>query len=176
MANEVIKKISSLERERRSVERKLSTTYSLCCDEAAASSESKSLLPVYDAKTRSYSFQGAKKESVTIFHTLSATSSAESSSERETSWEDKEQSTAKAKAKAKAKAPIKAESSSDDDGIMEKEYRRSPSEAASSSRGFINPLLRKQEKLQDKGKVVESMSSSKRTMPLLKRRTLSSTN
>ncbi|GAY46217.1 hypothetical protein CUMW_095280 [Citrus unshiu] len=93
VANEVIKKISSLVRERRSVERKLSTTYSLGRDEAAASSESKSLPPVYDAKSRSYSFQGAKKESVTIFHTLSATSSAESSSERETSWvsEDKDQ-------------------------------------------------------------------------------------
>ncbi|KAH9675891.1 protein GAMETE EXPRESSED 3 [Citrus sinensis] len=179
VANEVIKKISSLVRERRSVERKLSTTYSLGRDEAAASSESKSFPPVYDAKSRSYSFQGAKKESVTIFHTLSATSSAESSSERETSWvsEDKDQSTAKAKAKAKAKAPIKAESSSDGDGIMDKEYRRSPSEPASSSRGFINPLLLKQEKLQDKGEVVESMSSSIRSMLLLKRRrTLSSTN
>ncbi|XP_024037414.1 protein GAMETE EXPRESSED 3 [Citrus clementina] len=179
VANEVIEKFSSLVRERRSVERKLSTTYSLGRDEAAASSESKSLPPVYDAKSRSYSFQGAKKESVTIFHTLSATSSAEGSSEREASWvsEDKDQSTAKAKAKAKAKAPIKAESSSDGDGIMDKEYRRSPSEPASSSRGFINPLLLKQEKLQDKGEVVESMSSSIRSMPLLKRRrTLSSTN
>lgn len=175
----MIEKISSLVRERRSVERKLSTTYSLGRDEAAASSESKSLPPVYDAKSRSYSFQGAKKESVTIFHTLSATSSAEGSSEREASWvsEDKDQSTAKAKAKAKAKAPIKAESSSDGDGIMDKEYRRSPSEPASSSRGFINPLLLKQEMLQDKGEVVESMSSSIRSMLLLKRRrTLSSTN
>lgn len=171
----MIEKISSLVRERRSVERKLSTTYSLGRDEAAASSESKSLPPVYDAKSRSYSFQGAKKESVTIFHTLSATSSAEGSSEREASWvyEDKDQPTAK----AKAKAPIKAESSSDGDGIMDKEYRRSPSEPASSSRGFINPLLLKQEKLQDKGEVGESMSSSIRSMLLLKRRrTLSSTN
>lgn len=184
VANEVIEKLSSLVHEREGIERKLSTTYSLGRDEVASSSKSKSLLPVYDAKTRSYSFQGAKKESVTIFHTLSDTSS-ESSSDRDSSGiseEDKDQSTAKAKAKgkakvkAKAKAPTEAESSSDG-GIIKKDYRRSPSEPASSSRGFINPLFVEQAKLQDdEGEVAESMSSSIRSILLKRRRTMSSTN
>lgn len=164
VSGEVIEKLSSLVRDRKGIERKLSTTYSLGRD--TAGSDSKSLLPVYDAKTRSYSFQGAKKESVTIFHTLSDTSSG--STEIENSWdseEDKDESAANTKAKAKAKAPIEADSSSDDGVMMH--YRRSPSEPASSSRGFSSPLFVEQE-----GEVVESMSMSS---VLTRRRALSST-
>ncbi|KAJ0043908.1 hypothetical protein Pint_18837 [Pistacia integerrima] len=166
VSGEVIEKLSSLVQERKGVERKLSTTYSLGRD--TAGSGSKSLLPVYDAKTRSYSFQGPKKESVTIFHTLS-TDTSSGSTETENSWdseEDKDGSAANTKAKAKAKAPIEADSSSDD-GVMMR-CRRSPSEPASSSRGFISPLFVEQE-----GEAVESMSMS--SSVLKRRRTLSST-
>ncbi|KAF3965310.1 hypothetical protein CMV_010488 [Castanea mollissima] len=136
VANEVFEKLGDMVREREGIERKLSTTYSLGRDRAG--SQSKSMLPLYDGKTRSYSFLGAKKESVTVFQTLSDTSSEESGSEKDTNWGFHEEEIA-AKAKAKAKAPIEAESTNDD-GIYETDYQSSPSETTSSSRGFINPL------------------------------------
>ncbi|XP_030925124.1 protein GAMETE EXPRESSED 3 [Quercus lobata] len=173
VANEVFEKLGDMVREREGIERKLSTTYSLGRDRAG--SQSKSMLPLYDGKTRSYSFLGAKKESVTVFHTLSDTSSEESGSEKDTHWGFHEEELA-AKAKAKAKAPIEAESSSDD-GIYETDYQSSPSETTSSSRGFINPLNGVQEsgevKLHDKE--VKSMQTGSR-LSLKRRRALSSTN
>uniref|UniRef100_A0A2N9E3Q5 Protein GAMETE EXPRESSED 3 n=1 Tax=Fagus sylvatica TaxID=28930 RepID=A0A2N9E3Q5_FAGSY len=126
VANEVLEKLGDMVREREGIERKLSTTYSLGRDRAG--SQSRSLLPLYDGKTRSYSFQSAKKESVTIFHTLSDTSSGESSSEKETNGGFHEEESA-----GKAKTPIEAESSSND-GICETDYQSSPSETTSSSR------------------------------------------
>ncbi|XP_050254247.1 protein GAMETE EXPRESSED 3-like [Quercus robur] len=173
VANEVFEKLGDMVREREGIERKLSTTYSLGRDRAG--SQSKSMLPVYDGKTRSYSFLGSKKESVTVFHTLSDTSSEESGSEKDTHWGFHEEELA-AKAKAKAKAPIEVESSSDD-GIYETDYQSSPSETTSSSRGFINPLNGVQEsgevKLHDKE--VKSMQTGSR-LSLKRRRALSSTN
>ncbi|RVX06538.1 Protein gamete expressed 3 [Vitis vinifera] len=91
---------------------------------------------------RGSSQQRAKKESVTIFHTVSDASSGESYSDREISWhsfEDKE-SAAKAKAKAKAKAPI-ADGSSSDDRICKEDYLGSSSEPASSSTSSMSPLF-----------------------------------
>ena len=175
VANEVFEKLGDMVREREGIERKLSTTYSLGRDRAG--SQSKSMLPLYDGKTRSYSFLGAKKESVTVFHTLSDTSSEESGSEKDTNWGfHEEELAAKAKAKAKAKAPIEAESSSDD-GIYETDYQSSPLETTTSSRGFINPLNGVQEsgevKLHDKE--VKSMQTGSR-LSLKRRRALSSTN
>ncbi|XP_030952720.1 protein GAMETE EXPRESSED 3-like [Quercus lobata] len=173
VANEVFEKLGDMVREREGIERKLSTTYSLGRDRAG--SQSKSMLPVYDGKTRSYSFLGSKKESATVFHTLSDTSSEESGSEKDTHWGFHEEELA-AKAKAKAKAPIEVESSSDD-GIYETDYQSSPSETTSSSRGFINPLNGVQEsgevKLHDKE--VKSMQTGSR-LSLKRRRALSSTN
>jgi hypothetical protein len=154
VANEVFEKLGDMVREREGIERKLSTTYSLGRDRSG--SKSKSLLPIHDGKTRSYSFQGEKKESVTIFHTLSDTSSKESSSsEKETSLGFHEEQSA-AKAKAKAKAPIEAETSSND-GTFERDLRGSPSETTSSSGG------------------VEFVQTDSR-LRLTRRKTLSSTN
>ncbi|XP_065638870.1 protein GAMETE EXPRESSED 3 isoform X2 [Quercus suber] len=173
VANEVFEKLGDMVREREGIERKLSTTYSLGRDRPG--SQSKSMLPLYDGKTRSYSFLGAKKESVTVFHTLSDTSSEESGTEKDTHWGFHEEELA-SKAKAKAKAPIEAESSSDD-GIYETDYQSSPSETTSSSRGFINPLNGGQElgevKLHDKE--VKSMQTGSR-LSIKRRRALSSTN
>lgn len=136
----VLEKLGDLVQEREGIQRKLSTTYSLGRDVTGL--HRKTLLPLYDGKTRSYSFQGAKKESVTIFHTVSDASSGESYSDREISWhsfEDKE-SAAKAKAKAKAKAPI-ADGSSSDDRICKEDYLGSSSEPASSSTSSMSPLF-----------------------------------
>lgn len=176
VAHEVIEEIGDLVRERESISRKLSTTYSLGRDGKGLRSES--LLPVYDAKSRSYSFQSARKESVTIFHTLSNASSGESSKEKDSDRDFHEEN--QSSAKGKGKAPVETESSSDD--IFEKGYHRSSSEPTSSSKGYANPFFMEQElteeELNDEGKVVESATGSGRTrsMWLKRRKTLSSTN
>lgn len=73
---EVMERLGHLVKERESIKRKLSTTYSLGRD--GEGTRSKSLLPLHDEKGRSYSFQGSKKESVTIFHTFSDEESSDS--------------------------------------------------------------------------------------------------
>ncbi|XP_011046786.1 PREDICTED: protein GAMETE EXPRESSED 3 [Populus euphratica] len=176
VAHEIIEEIGDLVRERESISRKLSTTYSLGRDGKGL--RSKSLLPVYDGKSRSYSFQSARKESVTIFHTLSNTSSGESSKEKDSDRDFHEENQSSAKGKGKARAPVETESSSDDD-IFEKGYHRSSSEPTSSSKGYANPFFMEQElteeELKDVGKVVESATGSGRTrsMWLKRRKTLS---
>lgn len=159
MANdEALEKLGSLLQEREGIERKLSTTYSLGRD--GVSSRSKSLLPLYDGKTRSYYFQGARKESVTVFHTLSDTSSSskENSSGGESSWTSYED---------KGKQQLLEQESSSEGGFFTRDYRRSPSEPASSSTGFVT----------HEGEV-ESLHAmiGSRSLSLTKRRALSSTN
>ncbi|XP_041025174.1 protein GAMETE EXPRESSED 3 isoform X2 [Juglans microcarpa x Juglans regia] len=174
VANEVAEKLGEMVLEREGIERKLSTTYSLGRDRAG--SLSKSLLPLYDGKARSYSFQGVMKESVTVFHTLSDTTSGESSSEKETDSEfHDEEST------AKAKAPMEAESSSDE-GSFGRDYRRSPLEInASSSRGLpIHFQTMEQEagevKIMHDEEEIESTRSSGSKLRLTRRKALSPTN
>lgn len=161
VSNEVLEKLGTLVRERGGIERKLSTTYSLGRDKTG--SKSKSILPLYDGKTKSYSFQGARKESVTIFNTLD-TSSRETSSEGEPISDFYEYTD-----KAKAKTPSEIGSSSDDLSL---------SESTSRSKGFVNPLYvesaveeHRKMKMQD-----GSMQSGERSIVLKRRRTLSSTN
>ncbi|PIA39518.1 hypothetical protein AQUCO_02600166v1, partial [Aquilegia coerulea] len=77
VGTEVLDELGDLVREREGIERKLLTTYSLGRDRTKP--QTPSLLPLYEGSTKSYSFQGRKKESVTIFHTLSDTSSRERS-------------------------------------------------------------------------------------------------
>ncbi|KAG6670673.1 hypothetical protein I3843_Q046600 [Carya illinoinensis] len=174
VANEVAEKFGEMVREREGVERKLSTTYSLGRDRAG--SLSKSLLPLYDGKARSYSFQGVMKESVTVFHTLSDTTSGESSSEKETGSEFHDEESA-----AKAKAPMEAKSSSDE-GSFGRDYGRSPLEiTASSSRGLP---IHFQTKEQEAGEVtimhdeeeIESTRSTGSRLRLKRRNALSSPN
>ncbi|KAK9924758.1 hypothetical protein M0R45_033111 [Rubus argutus] len=156
--DEALEKLGSLLQEREGIERKLSTTYSLGRD--GVTSRSKSLLPLYDGKTRSYYFQGAKKESVTVFHTLSDTSSSskENSSGGESSWTSYEE---------KGKQLLEQGSSSEG-GFFTRDYRRSPSEPASSSTGFVT----------HEGEVesLHGMKIGSRSISLTKRRALSSTN
>lgn len=180
VANEALERISDLVRERKEIERKLSTTYSLGRDRV--SSRSKPLLPLlHDGKARSYSFQGAENESVTIFHTLSDTSSSrESSSDGETSHrhflEEELATKTKAKAKAKVKAASnEAESSSDDDGVFKRDLWRSPSEPATSSRLFEEQNWRDC-KLHGEDEVESLKTNRSRSLSLKKRRALSSTS
>ncbi|KAL3624137.1 hypothetical protein CASFOL_032953 [Castilleja foliolosa] len=109
LANEVLEKLSNLVREREGVRRKLSTTYSLGRD--GLKSQSRSLLPLHDKKTKSFSFRGPKKESVTIFHTRSESSISSSSgtSEYNSSMQDEEFIE---DVKGKGKADVEVESSS----------------------------------------------------------------
>lgn len=61
-----------------SVERKLYTSYSLGWD-VLGLSQGSSILPLYNAKHKSYSFHGARRESITVFNTLSDSSTSEDS-------------------------------------------------------------------------------------------------
>ncbi|KAK8510407.1 hypothetical protein V6N12_011773 [Hibiscus sabdariffa] len=159
VANEAImEELGELVRERQGIERKLSTTYSLGRDETV--SNPKSVLPLYSGRTRSYSFQREKKESVTIFHILSNASSDESSSGRD----HVSDSEVEEELVDKEKAAIEDESSSGDEQLRRR-YQRSPSEPASSSKGYIDSLFVQQETGEENvhgvGKVEESMPSSK---------------
>lgn len=144
--NPMLEKLGELVQEREGIQRKLSTTYSLGRD--ATVLRRKALLPLYDGKTKSYSFQGARKESITIFHTVSDDSSGQSNSDRDISWHSFEDKESIAKAKAKAKAPITVGSYSDDE-ISEDDYPVSSSEPASSSRSSMSPLCSTMELIQD---------------------------
>ncbi|KAL1538888.1 protein GAMETE EXPRESSED 3 [Salvia divinorum] len=123
---EALQKLGHLVRAREGIKRKLSTTYSLGRDgEGSPSSRPKSLLPLHDGRSRSYSFQGSKDESVTIFHTLSSGDSDEEvSSLMEEADDDLSQDEA-AKGKGKGKARVGGESSSDY-GSGEEEYVMTP--------------------------------------------------
>lgn len=174
MANEeVLEKLGNLLQKREGIERKLSTTYSLGRD--GGSSRSKTLLPLYDGKTRSYYLQGGKKESVAVFHTLSDTSTSieSSSGGGEAGWTSCED---------KGKAPLEEEESSSDGGFFTREYKKSPSEPASSSRGFVNPLLGEKEWTGKKLHYEDEVDSEpkimigSRSLSLKRRRALSSTN
>ncbi|XP_047962025.1 protein GAMETE EXPRESSED 3 [Salvia hispanica] len=121
---EVQQKLGHLVKAREGIKRRLSTTYSLGRDGEGSSSRPKSLLPLHDGRSRSYSFQGSKKENVTIFHTLSDTSDSdeEVSSLVEEADDDLSQDEV---AKGKGKGQVGGESSSDYGG-SEEEYVMSP--------------------------------------------------
>lgn len=155
MGNEVVENMGHMVRERESIEWKLSSTYSLGRDRPG--SQPKSLLPLYDGKTRSLSFQG-------VFHTLSSDTSSEDSSSSFN--EDKDSAF-----KGKGKAPIIEVGSSSD----ETDYQTSsPSESASGSKGFINPLFMDPVTSEEPEITKEIVQNS--GCKSIRRRTLSSTN
>ncbi|KAL8475989.1 hypothetical protein ACS0TY_028593 [Phlomoides rotata] len=145
VANEVLEKLGELVKEREGISRKLSTTYSLGRD--GEKTRTKPLLPLHDGKPRSYSFQGSKKENVTLFHTLS---DSDSSMKVEVA----------AKARAKGKGPVEEESSSYDETLDSSSYDEIP-ESSSDSEGFVSPLFLKKN---DGVKLVESRSLRRRTV------------
>ncbi|CAN4123107.1 unnamed protein product [Withania somnifera] len=127
ISNEVLENLGNLVKEREGIQRKLSTSYSLGRDEVG--SRSASLLPLSNQKIRSFSFQGEKKESVTLFHTVSDTSSDTNWSERDcdqNTSEDEEETD-------KGKSPIEIFSCSDDEIYQEEYHPSTPSWFASSS-------------------------------------------
>ncbi|GER31010.1 gamete-expressed 3 [Striga asiatica] len=156
---ELFEKLSDLVKEREGVRRKLSTVYSLGRDKER--SRSNSLLPLHDKKSRSFSFQGSKKESVTIFHTPSGES---------TSCEDDESSDFSGDGEFDERVKVKGK------GLVEEE---------SSSKGFVslqhsfseieemNKLDYKDEDDDDDDGVMVNMKVGSRS---LRRRTVSFTN
>ena len=119
--NEVLQKLDDLVREREEIRRKLLTTYSLGRDDANSRPKSKSLLPLYDGKPRSFSFEGSKKERITIFQTLSDTTSSTDGSDKETSSDlHEDEFENRTKEKAKELVEEVESSSDDDDGIISK--------------------------------------------------------
>ncbi|XP_042021195.1 protein GAMETE EXPRESSED 3-like [Salvia splendens] len=74
---EALQKLGYLVKAREGIKRRLSTTYSLGRDVEGSASRPKSLLPLHDRRSRSYSFQGSKKENVTLFNTLSDSSDSD---------------------------------------------------------------------------------------------------
>ncbi|EYU44296.1 hypothetical protein MIMGU_mgv1a021910mg, partial [Erythranthe guttata] len=114
VANEVLERLSDLVKEREDIKRKLSTSYSLGRDDYGEKARSsKSALPLYDEKTRSYSIKGSKNESVTVFHTVSDSSSNTSSASEDDEYEEESDGE-----KSKGKAHVE-NSSDDEDGIRE---------------------------------------------------------
>ncbi|CAH9139159.1 unnamed protein product [Cuscuta epithymum] len=138
--HEMIEQLGDLMKEREGIERKLSTTYSFGRDETTIMRGSKSLLPLSDRTTRSYSFQDGNKESITLFHTGSGASSKDSESELAETWICND----------------------DDDEICEdEEYEASPSSSSSSSHGVTEATL------DEKGEGVSHQSVLKRRMRFL---------
>ncbi|KAL2895923.1 Protein GAMETE EXPRESSED 3 [Bienertia sinuspersici] len=161
----VLENLSNLVREREGLQRKLSTTYSLGRDNI--SSASNPVLPIYDRKTRNYSFRGLKSKSGTIFNTSSSTSGDESCIESDSEQDihrDIELAAKDAKGKAKAKEAMKVSFSEDDDDCEDFDY--SSSTRSSGSRGFLDSF--------HSVKTVQSEGGS--AWLFRRRRSLSSTN
>lgn len=67
--NEVLEQLGELVKAKDGVEKKLTTSYSLGRD--SVGSKRHSILPLYDGSSRGHFFRSTKKETVTIFKTLS---------------------------------------------------------------------------------------------------------
>ncbi|KAF8011308.1 hypothetical protein BT93_J1808 [Corymbia citriodora subsp. variegata] len=181
LSSEALEELGDLERKKDGMERKLSTTYSLGRDQAARASL-KSLLPLHK-KGRSYSFQDAKKKTVTMFHTPSDTTSAPSSSSSSTgSIGVREPEAGSSKddpvSDAKGKGPIEEESSSSSrDGSPQEGYWGSPSEPETSSKELMDVL---NEEIKVKGELSGdgdgNVGESRNGKLLKRRRALSSNN
>ncbi|CAN1126272.1 Protein GAMETE EXPRESSED 3 [Linum perenne] len=196
--HQAIEDISDLLRKRHNLERKLSTTYSLGRDDSGgmsrgSSKNHKTLLPTtYNGAARSYSFQGAEKESVMIFHaasydTSSSSAKVERSSdgeEEDSSWSTEEEQycyqpeaiQGSGKGKGKAAAHQEAESSSGEDDPMKimGKYQRCLSEAGSSWKGLVVSPVAIEYEQAEREWVEESVSSVQGSSMSLKRRKASS--
>ncbi|CAN1167544.1 Protein GAMETE EXPRESSED 3 [Linum perenne] len=194
--HQAIEEISDLLRKRDNLERKLSTTYSLGRDDSGgmsrgSSKNHKTLLPTtYNGAARSYSFQGAEKESVTIFHAASyGTSSSSAKVERSTDGEEEDSSWSteeeqycyqpeaiQGSGKGKAAAHQEAESSSGEDDPMKimGKYQRCLSEPGSSWKGLVVSPVAIEYEQAERGWVEESVSSVQGSSMSLKRRKASS--
>lgn len=76
----VLDQLGDAIRIKEAIERKLLTSYSLGRDK---SPKSRSLLPLYNGKTKSYSFHSGNTENVTIFNTISDSTTEEDIERRE---------------------------------------------------------------------------------------------
>uniref|UniRef100_A0A1D1Y798 Protein GAMETE EXPRESSED 3 n=1 Tax=Anthurium amnicola TaxID=1678845 RepID=A0A1D1Y798_9ARAE len=197
VANEVMEQLEGIIKAKEGIEKKLSTTYSLGRD--GIGSRSNSLLPVYDGKTKSYSFRSGKKESVTIFNTLSDTSTSTERSDQDSSESEGDFSGSNSTSSGrgqhwyscrdkessfKGKAPIEGGRSSGDRKFQE-EYLEGAMGPVSEFNVLANPLFAKdsvdgtsKSSLQSEEEPgAEQMKQEMgKSISWLKRRTLSSTN
>lgn len=164
VADNLLQEIGSLVQERKAIQRKLSTTYSLGRDKPVPASER--LLPLRRGEMRSYSFQDARKESVTtIFHTLSSeTSSAESSISISSSGTSSGRETGKSFLD-KGKAPLEEDSLSS--SSSEQETTRSSGLGGAPVNAELE--MRRRE-------LCDSRNNERKSSWLKRRRALSSTN
>lgn len=152
-AHVVLEKLSDLVRDREDIRRKLSTTYSLGRD--TVESQPNSLLPLHEGKTGSYTFEGSKKGSVSIFQTISNSNSSSS----------EEYSSSIGASLSKGKALVEVESSRSSDKI-------NVEEGSSASGGLVSHSFSEIEEVKsENGDEKEMMGNgSKRS---LRRRTMS---
>ncbi|KAF9592369.1 hypothetical protein IFM89_014539 [Coptis chinensis] len=194
VGSEVLEKLGDLVKEREGIERKLSTTYSFGKDRAKQP-QVHSVLPLYGAETtKSYSFQGRKKESVSIFHTVSDASSRErstsdasnsSSNNSNDSVHPEEEAQSyyyfgdiESTASAKVHTEIGTSSSA---GIFEEAILETSLHPSARLKGFENPLFpgKNLAELREVEQHVEDFiqkGSSSRNSSLKRRRSLSLTN
>ncbi|XP_068638546.1 protein GAMETE EXPRESSED 3 [Aristolochia californica] len=163
--NKVLNDLGDIMKEKEGIERKLSTTYSLGRDGARSecSPHSRSLLPMYNGKLKSHSFQSSKKESLTIFHTLSDSSSDETSSRGANSSSSYDSGGSRTEdvysygdesSVIKAKAAVGVGSSSRAVRGNIRPWEGTP-DSASTSKGYSNPLYVDKDQVDDISKELQ---------------------
>lgn len=160
---EVFENLGNMVRAKAGIDRKLSTTYSLGRDRAG--SQSKSILPLYDRKTKSFSFRGTEKKNATTLITPSDSSS------EDCSICEKASKSLYTGPPNKGKAPMEVvDDSSGDESVS--------TDSAPRSNLFRNPLFKDQAvteqaslKIHDEGESAQNSGSRS-----IRRRTLSSSN
>lgn len=168
--SEVLENLGQMVRAKAGIERKLSTTYSLGRDRAK--SQSKSILPLYDRKTKSFSFRSRKKENTTIANTLSDSSS------EDCSICEKATKSLYIGPPNKGKAPMEVVDNSSGDDSNEGDYESVSADSTPGSNLYLNPLFNDQAmskqaslKIHDEEESAQNSGSSS-----MRRRTLSSSS
>lgn len=168
--SEVLENLGHMVRAKAGIERKLSTTYSLGRDRAK--SQSKFILPLYNRKTRSFSFRSTKKDNATTVNSLS-----ESSSE-DCSICEKATKSLYTGPPNKGKAPMEVVDNSSGDESNVGDYESVFADSTPGSNLYFNPLFDRHAmseqaslKIHDEGESAQNSGSSS-----IRRRTLSSSS
>lgn len=166
----MLENLGHMVRAKEVIERKLSTTYSLGRDRTK--SQSKSILPLYDRKTKSFSFRSTKKENATTVNTLSDSSS------EDCSICEKATKSLYAGLPNKGKAPMEVVDNYSGDESNVGDYESVFADSTPGSNLYLNPLFKDQTlseqaslKIHDEGESAQNSGSSS-----IRRRTLSSSS
>ncbi|KAK1383845.1 Gamete expressed [Heracleum sosnowskyi] len=168
--SELLENLGHMVRAKEGIERKLSTTYSLGRDRAK--SQSKSILPLYDRKTKSFSFRRTKKENATTINTLSDSSS------EDCSICEKAAKSLYTEPPNKGKAPMEVVDNCSGDESNVGDYESVFADSTPGSNLYFNPLFTDHAmseqaslKIHDEGESAQNSGSSS-----IRRRTLSSSS